>query len=99
MDLYLRKTIMATAEKKPRTPAQIAATERLKAANAAKRAGKAAQDPDQLYKVVGGDWGNNYGHIVADKEGEPTVSVELVGNEQTIDVDREALQAVPFIGA
>ena len=92
---------MATAEKKQRTPAQIAATERLKAANAARRA-QVAQDPanpDQLYKVIGGDWGNNYGRIVADKEGEPTVSVELVGNEQTIDVERKALLAVPFIGA
>ncbi|MGP1718164.1 MAG: hypothetical protein ACTS9Y_13370 [Methylophilus sp.] len=90
---------MATAEKKPRTAAQIAATERLVARNTAKKAAPAAQDPDQLYKVIGGDWGNNYGHIVADKEGGPTVSVELIGKEETIDVDREALQAVPFIGA
>lgn len=90
---------MAT-EKKPRTPAQIAATEKLKAANAAKRAATTtAPDPEQIHKVIGGDWGNNYGRIKNDEAGQPTVSVELIGQDITIDVDRADLVAVPFIGA
>jgi hypothetical protein len=84
--------------RKPRTPAQIEATRKLLAANAAKKAAPAAQDPDQLYKVLGGDWGNSYGHIQGNQD-QPTVSVQLVGSGELIEVEREALLAVPFIGA
>lgn len=58
-----------------------------------------ALDDALLYKVTYGDWGNNYGHIVAQDETLPTVSVELAGQDTTIDAERAALVAVPFIGA
>lgn len=73
--------------------------EALAAANATELIKYDALDKDQLYKVIGGDWGNNYGHVVTDDETLPTVSVELIAQNTTIDADRAALLAVPFIGA
>ena len=58
-----------------------------------------ALDDTALYKVIRGDWGNNYGHITAQGETLPTVTVDLIGQGTSIDVDRADLVAVPFIGA
>ena len=73
--------------------------EALAAANATELTTFPALDDALLYKVIGGDWGNNYGHIVAQDENLQTVSVELIGQGVTIDAERAALVVVPFIGA
>ena len=76
--------------------------EQIDAMNAANSTGLTIHqwiDDTLLYKVIGGDWGNNYGHIVAQDETLATVSIELIGLNTTIDADRTALLAVPFIGA
>ncbi len=71
----------------------------LNAANGTELIKHEALEESALYKVIGGDWGNNYVHITAQYENLPTVTVELVGQGVSIDVDRTALVAVPFIGA
>lgn len=86
------------------TPEQLAALETANQKGADAPASSEPQtfealDDSALYKVTSGDWGNNYGRIVAQDETLPTVSVELVGQFTIIDAERAALVAVPFIGA
>lgn len=84
------------------TPEQLAALDQANGQGAAAPAETQtheALDDTALYKVIQGDWGNNYGHITAQDETLPTVTVELVGQFTSIDVDRADLVAVPFIGA
>lgn len=52
---------------------------------------------EQLYKVIGGDWGNNYGYV-KEVDGN-AVKIELLGQGITIDHDLDQLLAVPFFGA
>lgn len=84
------------------TPEQLAALENANGQGAAaptETKTHEALDTEALYKIIQGDWGNNYGHITAQDETLPTVTVELVGQFTSIDVDRADLVAVPFIGA
>lgn len=85
------------------TPEQLAALENANGQGAdltpVDQQAHEALDDTALYKVIRGDWGNNYGHITAQDETLPTVTVELIGQDTSIDVDRADLVAVPFIGA
>lgn len=71
----------------------------LNAANQTQATIYTALDETALYKIIGGDWGNNYGHITSQDENLPQVTVELIGQGVSIDAYRDALLAVPFFGA
>lgn len=54
-------------------------------------------NPEQLYKLIGGDWGNSYGYIENLEADEATVL--LVGQGVSVSHAFESMQAVPFYGA
>lgn len=52
-----------------------------------------------LYKIVGGGWGNTYGHMVTANKTKDTAVIKPLGGGDNIICQYSQLQKVPHYGA